>query len=554
MVISSQQDQIIDGYKIQKRFGEDQYRKFYSAYEVETGRQVSLSILKHEYASDSVFAQEFLRRGHSLTQIRHPNLLNYEHVGLIDETRPYIVTEYVDGFPLSERIERLIQEEGTAHSNYALTLVHQVASGLELVERLGLFHHDLTPEHILLRAVTVKDENAVIITDLDIPIRYSNENASDDDGSDHYLSPEQQAGRKIDGRSHVYSLGVILYELLSSNRFAQAVSLRQKLTAALRPGSTLAQFRPGLTNETYALVERATTASPRRRYPSLAAFQNELQIALEAEETRIHTDTGSVAIPQRPSRTILIPLLLLIICGVLGFTMLRPLMGKQPETTPGLAGDPAQVLAASVSTETPNSPATPTEALRPTEQPTRQTVATQEENSPAAENQPQATNTPSPTHTATVEPSPTATATTTPSVTPSPSATPRPLLRLAVNSANLRLGPGNHYDSSGYVYRDDNLQVIARSDNEHIWFNVLTEDGQSGWLASSVTELVTELDYSAIEIAATYPPSPTPTQTPTPTNTPVPPTETPSSGGGSSGGGNGGGGSENPKATPTPPF
>ena len=173
MAGSIERDQIVDQYKIQNLAGQDQFRDYYSAYEIDTGTPVTLSILRQEYMEFDLFNKEYLHRTHSLTQIRHPNLITYLQTGELNDSRSYVSIEPVRGFPLSERLERLAQEEEFAHATYALTLVKQIASALVLLERLNLYHYELTPDHILLRSVTVKNEESVLVADLDIPGKFA---------------------------------------------------------------------------------------------------------------------------------------------------------------------------------------------------------------------------------------------------------------------------------------------------------------------------------------------------------------------------------------------
>jgi hypothetical protein len=164
------------------------------------------------------------------------------------------------------------------------------------------------------------------------------------------------------------------------------------------------------------------------------------------------------------------------------------------------------------------------------------------------------TSSPVPSKTATIEPTITKTATVLPSETPTSTPTPEAAFRVQSDSANVRLGPGIVYDPIGYVYRNEELEIIGRSRGKYIWLNVLTESGQSGWVAADVGELIWPQELATIETAATIPPPPTSTYTPTPTETPLPPTPTPPTGSGSGGGNGGSSGNDKPRSTPTPPF
>ncbi len=569
MIGSIQADRIVDQFKIKDLAGQDQYREYYTALDVDSGDLIALSVIKREFATYDNFIQDYLHRTQTLIQIRHPNLTAYLATGLIDSVRPYVTSQPVSGFSLNDRLERLAREHTSAHTVYALTLVRQTASGLGLLEKLELFHHELTPETILLRSVTLKNEASVIVTDLDIPDPYAGEFFEYSPYAANYLSPEQLSGGEIDGRSHVYTLGVILHELLCGQLPQGPMTLWRRIWFALNGGSTLDKKRPDLSPETRALIERALTKNKRRRFGSIAAFGTALDGALKVEDVTVRSAAEGDGQASRPKRVFLIPLVLLMICAALGLLSLQLLPGLSsvPQTSMASVLQFAEVGQTATAEASPTSlPAftmTPSRAASPT-----RATATSREVSTSGVDEPQlapatdqATSSPIPsetaTETATVTPTTTHTVTIPPSATPAPTATPRPAFRVLASSANLRLGPGTVYERSGFVYAGEDLEIVGRSGGNYSWLNVRTDSGVIGWVAYDVGELVWTEELSDIELAATIPPAPT--FTATPTATPLPPTSLPSpvSGGGGDGGdgGNGGGGNnEKPRATPTPPL
>ena len=558
MAGSNQPDRLVDQYKIEHETGQDQLRDHYSGYEVDTGKPVSVTILKQEFAGDDLFVQKYLQRTRSLTQVRHPNLTTYLQTGLFKGNLPFVAMEPVSGFTLGERLDRLAQGQVPAHPIYALTLVQQIASGLALLERLELFHYKLTPNHIQLKSVTLKSEESVIVTDLDIPDQYAGEFFEYSEYAANYLSPEQLSGDDIDGRSHVYTLGVILQELLCGERPQQPLTWWRKIWSTLSRGSSLEQLRPDLSAETYAVVERSLQKNRRRRYSSLTDFQEALDGALAIEHVPVPAETAEPTRGLRP--LFLIPLVLLLFCGILGSLGLWLLPGLRNESGSSLvvaSENPTSVVSATT-TSPPNSSPTPITTptlmatMTPTEQFIRRTSAADEDVSGVVPSPDQVTSSPVPSKTATIEPTITKTATVLPSETPT--STPEAAFRVQSDSANVRLGPGIVYDPVGYVYKNEELEIIGRSRGKYIWLNVLTESGQSGWVAADVGELIWPQELTTIQTAATIPPPPTSTYTPTPTETPLPPTLTPPAGSGSGGGNGGSSGNDKPRATPTPPF
>lgn len=577
--------QIVDQYKVENLTGRDGLREQYSAHEIETGRPIALVLLKQAYTEEGQFSQEYLQRTQYLTQIRHPNLIKYLSTGLVDG-HPFLSMEPVSGFRLSERFERLSQEKASAHEIDALTLVQQMASGLALVERLDLFHHELTPEQILLRSLTLQGEDPVVITELDIPYQFALDEDQYSTYAANYLSPEQLAGKDIDGRSHVYSLGVILYELLCGELPSEPVTRRNTLWSTLRGRTPLQQCRPNLSPETYALVKRALHQNRRLRFPSVAAFNAALTDVLAEEAAPTQEALSEPAAKPRP--VFLIPLLMFFFCGLLGSLTFWVVPGYRDGTessivsaaqatneitdeAPGVSTTIQSYLTATATTAASMPKAG--EDSRPTDEDSQKQAA-------ASSTEEIATITPAAAATALPESAPseqTATAEEPPLtlaaiVTPSPSSTPtsaptavpEPLFRVLASSANLRFGPGTNFDPIGYVYQADELEIIGRSTGDYIWLNVQTADGRLGWVAADVGELIGPGGLAGVQIAATLPPFPTARYTAVAAETPIEPSPLPSlaatngsvNGSGNDGkGGNGGsGGNNQPRATPTAPF
>jgi serine/threonine protein kinase len=314
MVTESTSDRLIEQYRLDRHVGQDAFADTYVAFDLESNRHVLLGILLTTFAEDNQFRQQYESRTSALSQIRHPNIAMIYQTGVTDDERPYVVYEQVEGYPLADRLNRLAQQQTPAHAIYALRLIRQIANGLALAERLGYYHYELTPKQILLKNVTLKSDDSVVIVNLDFPPGHQpRDTANDSTYLTSYLSPEQLNGREINGRSLVYSLGVILFELLTGHRPNQVQDLRHRTLRAISLASTpLQRLRPELTSETYELVEKALRKGPRGRYGSVAEFLDALNQALAAEDLRIHT--SDVGDPNRPRPVFLLPLLLLLAC------------------------------------------------------------------------------------------------------------------------------------------------------------------------------------------------------------------------------------------------
>ena len=554
MVTERTADRLIEQYRLDRHVGKDTFADTYLAYDLESNRHVLVGILLAPFAEEYQFRQHYESRTSALSLLHHPNIALIYQTGVTVDERPYIVYEQVEGYPLADRLDRLAQQQIPAHAIYALRLIRQIAAGLSLAERLGYYHYELTPKHILLRNVTLKSDDSVVIIDLDFPPGYRpldevNELAY----LTGYLSPEQLNGREIDGRSLVYSLGVILFELLTGCRPNEVQDRRQRsLRAMTLTSAPLQRLRPELTSETHDLVEKALRKSPRGRYGSVAEFLDALNQALAAEDLRIHTsDIGN---PNRPRPVFLLPLLLLLAClavsaGLWWIFPRAPAIESQssgPATSiPNLAAEAG--LASQTATAT-RPVATPSAAVENTQD----TVISRDVSALTPTMQSSAT----PVLTATDTPASVPTFTSTPrdpTVT-KPAPTPKPEFLISAGSASLRFGPSTRFGVDSYLMKDDRVVILGKNESSDLWYVVQTADGRVGWISAIVGEPDRAIALNYVRVAATIPPPP-PTFTPTPTTTPTPTaTSTLAPVGGSNDGGGNNDKEDKPRSTPTPPL
>jgi serine/threonine protein kinase len=554
-------DQSIEHYELEQLVGQDALADTYLAYDPESNRNVLINILSGGYAEDDDYRSSYVNRAYTLSQIRHPNIATIYNSGETSENRPYIVSEQIEGFPLADRLHRLAQQQSPAHAIYALTLVRQIASGLSFAERLGYFHYELTPRHILLRNVTLKTDDSVVLVNLDISPKLGlSSESSNDSYLACYLSPEQLSNKEIDGRSHVYSLGIILFQLLTGKLPDQNRPNWQRLLRTMSiAGTPLQQLRGDLSPETYDLVEKSLRIKPGSRSGSMGKFVSALDEALAAEDLRIHT--SDLAEPRRPRPIYLAPLLLLLVCVSLAAAIwwFNPgNLATESQTTANDDNPSGMIVGAMRASPSPTSTsskrsnsATPTvETTSIDSAATSRMVTT---TLPASEAQPTALA--SVTSTLTSEAPPSITPSKLPPTIKAPIATeivptPWPEYRISVSSTSLRRGPGSRFDVGSYLLQGERVVIIGKTNGIDIWYVVKTADGRVGWISASVGESAGLTDLDSVMEAATIPPPP-PTYTPTPTNTPVP-TGTPTSP--STGGGGNKDPGDKPKTTPTPPL
>jgi len=511
MAVASLFEELLDQYKIEQRIAEKRYTDLYQAYDVDDDRLVRLDILRPGVAEDNGFAGRLVHRARAVAQVRHPRIAPIYNIGKTPDGRPYVAQAHIDGLPLAQRLEQLAQRETPVNALYALKLVRQLADALVLAERLELLHHDLQPDNVWLRNVALTSDESLVLLDLFIP---SDRRPPPADGREAYRPPEQRAGREISAAGHVYSLGVLLYHLLAGRLPEGPVTLRAVTLSRLRARpSSLERVRPGLSRQTYELVERCLRRDPAQRYESVESFLVTLDGALAAEETHLSVGAGRPVVSRR-SLGWLLPVLIFLLVAAVAASAAR----WQRQTAALASPTGVAVIAANTPMTNTTTADTPTPALSPTIAPTEPPTEAAATAAPAGE----VAASPSPTAAPTEPPPATPTATDPPTPTAGP--TRVPVVRVALNLVNLRRGPGIVYNTIGRVRNGEALQVLAwNDDRENPWYLVLTEDQRTGWVSADVVRPEDTAALTGVPAAATLPPTPLPTALPTsvPTGTPA---------------------------------
>src|ERR671935_1112129 len=199
---------IFDGrYKILRKLGAGGMADVYLAEDQELGRRVAIKILNDRHANDEQFVERFRREAKNAAALSHPNIVSIYDRGEAEGTY-YIAMEYLEGRSLKE----LILSRGPAPLNVAIEYVRQILSALRFAHRHGIVHRDIKPHNVLVDA-----EGRVKVTDFGIARAGTSQmtEAGSIVGTAQYLSPEQARGTNVDQRSDIYSLGIVLYELLT---------------------------------------------------------------------------------------------------------------------------------------------------------------------------------------------------------------------------------------------------------------------------------------------------------------------------------------------------
>lgn len=197
-------------YELLEKIGEGGMAVVFKARDRLLNRHVAIKILKPEFTKDLVFIESFRRESQTAAGLVHPNIVNVYDVGK-EGNIYYIVMELIDGKPLSE----IIEKEGALDPKRAATITRQIASALAAAHKQQLIHRDVKPHNIM-----ITNEGVAKITDFGIAKAMSTGTFVDSRqeavmGSVHYFSPEQARGGYVDEKSDIYSLGIVLYEMLT---------------------------------------------------------------------------------------------------------------------------------------------------------------------------------------------------------------------------------------------------------------------------------------------------------------------------------------------------
>lgn len=266
-------DTVIDSrYKVLSRIGAGGMAEVFCAQDQSLGRKVALKLLYERFASDAEFVERFRREASSAASLQHPNVVGIYDRGRWDGTY-YIAMEYLPGRTLKE----LIQQDGPIDHVRAIDLTIQILKAARFAHRRGIVHRDLKPHNVI-----VDDEDRAKVTDFGIARAGASDMTETGSimGTAQYLSPEQAQGHAVSPRSDLYSVGVILFELLTGNvpfESESAVSIALKHVSELPPAPTA--FDPSIPPELEAIVLWALEKDPAHRPQDADAFIHALEEA-----------------------------------------------------------------------------------------------------------------------------------------------------------------------------------------------------------------------------------------------------------------------------------
>lgn len=250
-------------YEITELIGVGGMADVYKAIDLNDGKTVAVKILKKEFTQDEEFLKRFRNECQTVASLAHPNIVKILDVGLTDREMQFIVMEYIDGITLKDYIE----QEGRIGWKESVHFIVQVLRALQHAHSKGVVHRDIKPQNIMLfRDGTIK------VMDFGIA-KFAREEAKPDNGtvigSVHYISPEQASGRITDEKSDIYSVGIMLYEMLTGvkpfdDEKAVAVARMHISEKAKLPTS----INPDIPRGLEQIIMKAIEKKPENRYQS----------------------------------------------------------------------------------------------------------------------------------------------------------------------------------------------------------------------------------------------------------------------------------------------
>ncbi|MDQ0795312.1 protein kinase [Streptomyces sp. B1I3] len=273
-------------YQLRDLLGEGGMASVYLAYDSALDRQVAIKTLHTELGREQSFRERFRREAQAVAKLQHTNIVSVFDTGedeLGGALMPYIVMEYVEGQPLGSVLQSDIQQYGAMPADKALKVTADVLAALENSHEMGLVHRDIKPGNVMMTK-----RGVVKVMDFGIARAMQSGVTSMTQtgmvvGTPQYLSPEQALGRGVDARSDLYSVGIMLFQLLTGRipfdaDSPLAIAYAHVQEEPVAPSTINRSISPAMD----ALVARALKKNPNERFPSAAAMQDEIARVLNA--------------------------------------------------------------------------------------------------------------------------------------------------------------------------------------------------------------------------------------------------------------------------------
>ena len=288
---------LADRYRLVEQIGVGGMAIVYRAIDQRTGHNVAVKVLRPEFNQDVEFVSRFQREAEAASKMTHHNIVNLLDVGMDGENR-YLVMEYVQGKTLKE----LIKEKGRLSPAVAAQITISILSALQHAHQNGIIHRDIKPQNILVHA-----DGHIKVADFGIARMANSSTLTRGDsvmGSVHYFSPEQASGQAANATSDLYSVGVVMYEMLTGrvpfDGDSPVAVAMQHLHARPAPIENFAPESPAAINHVCLM---AMEKKPQYRYQSAREMATELRMALEGrtEKMQPRVVEKPMTVPAQPA-------------------------------------------------------------------------------------------------------------------------------------------------------------------------------------------------------------------------------------------------------------
>ena len=290
----------VSHYRILEKLGAGGMGMVYLAEDMKLGRKVAIKILNHEFTTNRDRLHRFEQEASAASNLNHPNILTIHEVG-VDDGHHYIATEYIDGITLRRKIAASQLE-----TPQILDIAVQVSSALEEAHAAGIVHRDIKPDNIMIRRngyVKVLDFGLAKLTEL-VDRSPSDAEAStrvmvQTDagvvmGTSHYMSPEQARGKPVDARSDIWSLGVVIYEMVAGRTpFEGETSTDVIVAITQKEPPPLARFSPNVPAELEWIVMKALRKDRDERYQTIKELLTDLRRLKQRLEFEVELERSS---------------------------------------------------------------------------------------------------------------------------------------------------------------------------------------------------------------------------------------------------------------------
>ena len=277
---------ISERYRLEEKIGSGGMSSVYRAFDPMLERWVAIKLMHRDISHDPDQLERFRREARAVAQLNHPHVVTVIDAGE-DDGAPYIVFEYVEGETLKERIRRL----GRLPVSEAVAYAIEIGRALECAHDNKLVHRDVKPQNVL-----IDRDGRAKVTDFGIARSLEAQGLTATGrvlGTTDYVSPEQALGHEVTGQSDIYSLGIVLYEMLTGEAPYKAdTQVAVAMQHVRDPLPDVQRRRPEISASLAAVVERATAKETQNRYQDVSEMVHDLEEVLAIEAARTGQTTG----------------------------------------------------------------------------------------------------------------------------------------------------------------------------------------------------------------------------------------------------------------------